>query len=587
MKAPLKSILPLLLGTLSVPPMAAVATDKSAETAIQAVQQAADPSAAVAAYASGFAIDRDNPKLHSAYVSRMVDLGLPELAYHQAQTLTTLDANNGLAWGVVAYVDARRLDMPAAIAAINLAGQLAPDNKFVVHTAGEIVAWYDFKADRSTVPDNAKSGLDKVRTQLAKQTVFSEAYDTARKAYQANATAGPSKGVAPSSTSAQTQPEQLAPAPGVPTAPQAPVAPQAAPAPQAQADQVAPLGYGALTPPAYDYPAYPYYPTYSYYPAYAYDDWWPDYYYYSCWGPGWIAPTPWCWWRPLGFWGGCSFFPFGFALAFGDFDDFHHGFHHDGAFAHDGRFGSGRDPGAWHRGSQGSGAFFGTPARPSPSTAQWARTGTQNRAPSAALAPRAAPAPMAAGSRTGFASRNSPTILSRQPTAVPQAPTSPAPSARPSVATAGRSQVAGTSPGWSGRTYQSPAYSSSRPTYPNAGAYGASHPTAVPRGNWAAPSSRSPVYASPNYSMPGRSYSGAWRGGMAMNSAPRYYSGNAFGGGYRGGSSFGGAFRSGSSGGGFHGGGFSGGGFSGGGSHGGGFSGGGSHGGGFSGGGHR
>ena len=92
MKAPLEGVLVVFLASLlpvAVP--AASQTSQTADTAIQAIQQAADPSAAVAAYASGFAVDRDNPRLHEAYVSRMVDLGLPEMAYHQAQTLTTLD----------------------------------------------------------------------------------------------------------------------------------------------------------------------------------------------------------------------------------------------------------------------------------------------------------------------------------------------------------------------------------------------------------------------------------------------------------------------------------------------------------------
>ncbi|HWW02367.1 MAG TPA: hypothetical protein VNZ64_21895 [Candidatus Acidoferrum sp.] len=608
MKAPLKSFLVFLLGSLSpAAALAALPGNQSTDNAIQAIQQAADPSAAVAAYANGIAVDRNDPKLHAAYVGRMVDLGLPELAYHQAETLTTLDPNNGLAWGVVAYVDARRLDMPAAIAAINLAGQLASDNKFVVHTAGEILAWYDFKADKATVPDTAKSGLDKVRTSLAKQPTFTEAYDNARKAYQSNVTPAPAGTPAPQSSSAQTQPGQVAPAPTVPYAPQAPAVPQAGLAPQAQADQVAPLGYGALTPPADYYAAYPYYPDY------AYDYWGPNYGFYSSWGPGWIAPTPWCWWRPLGFWGGCSFFPFGFAIAFGDFDDFHHGFRHDGrfghdghfgrdgAFAHNGSFGPGRDPGAWHHGAQGGTSFFGTAARPSPSAAQWARAGSQTRAPSAALTShtgtawggdghvpvRAGTASMAAAGQASFGARSAPSILSHQPGATSSAAAPTMPAARSWTGDAGRAPMTPAAPGVIGRTYQSPVYANARPAYPNAGSYGASRPAAVPRSSWAAPSYRAPTYATPRYSMPSRSYSGAWRGGMAMNSVPRFSGGSVFGGGFRGGSSFSGGFRGGSSGGGSHGGGFSGGGSHGGGFSGGGFSGGGSHGGGFSGGGHR
>ena len=48
--------------------------------AIQAIQQAADPSAAVAAYGRSLALTANDPKLHEAYVVRMVDMGLPEMA---------------------------------------------------------------------------------------------------------------------------------------------------------------------------------------------------------------------------------------------------------------------------------------------------------------------------------------------------------------------------------------------------------------------------------------------------------------------------------------------------------------------------
>jgi hypothetical protein len=145
--------------------------------AIQAIQQAPDPSAAVAAYGSGLAIAPNDPKLHEAYVARMVEMGLPEMAFHQAEALTTLQPNNGLTWGVVAYVDARRSQMPEAVSAINLAGQFASSNKFVAHTAGEILAWYDLKADKTKLPENAKDGLTRIRGLLDKETAFTEAYD--------------------------------------------------------------------------------------------------------------------------------------------------------------------------------------------------------------------------------------------------------------------------------------------------------------------------------------------------------------------------------------------------------------------------
>ena len=157
--------------------------------AIQAIEQAPDPSATVAAYVNGAAVDRNDPKLSEAYVIRMVDLGLPELAFHQAQTLTTLQSNDGLAWGVVAYVEARRGNMAEAISAINLAGQFAPTTPLVERTAGEIMAWYGIKADKATLSENAHRGLATIRRLLEKHPEFANAYETAKEAYQAQARA--------------------------------------------------------------------------------------------------------------------------------------------------------------------------------------------------------------------------------------------------------------------------------------------------------------------------------------------------------------------------------------------------------------
>src|SRR5260370_14958284 len=81
------------------------ASKAKADAAIQAIKQASDLSAAVTAFANGSSLDRDNPKLYEGYVSRMVEMGLPEIAFHQAETLSNLEPSNGLAWGVLAYVN--------------------------------------------------------------------------------------------------------------------------------------------------------------------------------------------------------------------------------------------------------------------------------------------------------------------------------------------------------------------------------------------------------------------------------------------------------------------------------------------------
>ena len=251
-------------------------TDPEVGAAIQAIEQAPDPSAAVAAYVNGAAVDRNDPKLSEAYVARMVDLGLPELAFHQAQTLTTLESNNGLAWGVIAYVEARRGNMAEAISAINLAGQFAPGNPLVQRTAGEIAAWYDVMADKATLSENAKRGLATIRGLLEKRPEFANAYETAKKAYRAQASA----------------PEQPVQSQGPST------------------------GLQTVSPTE----------SVSYYP---------DYYYAS--GAGWVEPTPWWWWQPVGFFGGFDFFPSTTVVVFNHRNFFFK--HHDHFFHHgNGRF---------------------------------------------------------------------------------------------------------------------------------------------------------------------------------------------------------------------------------------------------------
>lgn len=305
--------------------------------AIHAIQQAPDPSSVVSAYAGGVAIDPDSPRLYEAYISRMVDLGLPELAYRQALTLTTLEPSNGLAWGVVAYIDARRGDMVEAVSAINVAGQAAPDIPFVQRTAGEILAWYDTKADQAKLPESARNGLADVRARVQKESAFVQAYDTAKSAYLAQA-------------------ENSAPQPPAQSAPS-----QYGSEPEA--DQVAPFGYASASGPA---------------PAYS-----PDYYY--DWGSSWVEPAPWWWWQPVGYFAGFDFVPFSTFVVF-DNDGFffhNHFFHHDrddfffhhdhGAFSHNhGVNVAFHDPAHafFHRNGT---TFFGAAARPTATAALSAR----------------------------------------------------------------------------------------------------------------------------------------------------------------------------------------------------------------------
>lgn len=148
------------------------------QSAIQAIQQAADPSAAVAAYARGAAADPTNRQLLNAYVNKLVAFGLPDVAYQQAQRLVDVDPNNGVAWAVLAYMAARQGQMAEALADVAQAGNRAPDDRFVQETAGQLLAWYD--QNRPAVSDSLRTSLEKVRQAMASQKPFADAYHQAQ-----------------------------------------------------------------------------------------------------------------------------------------------------------------------------------------------------------------------------------------------------------------------------------------------------------------------------------------------------------------------------------------------------------------------
>jgi len=385
--------------------------------ALQAIQQASDPSAAVTAYANGFTVDRNEPKLYNAYVSRMVDFGLPEMAYRQAQTLTTLDSHNGLAWGVVGYVDARRAQMSEALSEIILAGQFAPENKFVQTTAGEILAWYDVKADKSQMPASTRDGVARLHTLFDRQAAFSAAYDTAKKAYQTQA--GTTRGPAAEATIPG---EQVPPT-------------------------EAPLVTPPATPPSYGYPSHGYS---DYYPPYAA---YPDYY---GWGPGWVQPAPWWWWQPGGFFVGFSFVPFGSFFVFDDFHHFHnhHAFHND--FHHSGGFhGNGLAFGqAFHQpnaavthqhNAAGTATFFGNRATVNPSVGSLGQARFRSDPPVRTTIGAGIPNPTGGQSAPRVVTTPAPAVRSTTPATVgqaassgprvttPPAPVASSPAVRPTV----------------------------------------------------------------------------------------------------------------------------------------------------------
>jgi len=235
---------------------------------VEAIRHAPDPSAAVAAYAAAIAADHSSLAPAEAYVHRMIELGTPGMAYTQAHELLQREPGNGLAWGVMADVDARRGQFVTALDDIVKAVRNAPNDPFVHRTAAGLVAWYDIMADQSQVSADLKHSLGQMRKQLDKEKTFTEAYAEAKAFYERmkteQAQAGATAPAAPESTDSST------PAGYSESGPEVYVTP-------------ADTTYIYDTYPYYAYD-YGFYPTFPIYGGYCYGGW-PYCYGGSCWWP--------------------------------------------------------------------------------------------------------------------------------------------------------------------------------------------------------------------------------------------------------------------------------------------------------------
>ncbi len=236
--------------TSNEPPLYSVsqsqpASTRPADPLLEKILRAADPSAAIDAYAQAVASGGDKIAIEDAFVRRMVDLGVAELAASQAADLNQHAPENGLAWGVSSYVSARKNDTTTALTDIVRAVDKAPTEAFVLRIAGQLVAWYELRADRGVIVNELQDAVTDLKKRVGTQAAFVEAYDDARNIYA-----------------------------GVKSPP------GTQPGASADAAATGPSTEAIVTAPAYGSPAptyvYPYEP-YAVYPrSYAYDD-----YYYS------------------------------------------------------------------------------------------------------------------------------------------------------------------------------------------------------------------------------------------------------------------------------------------------------------------
>jgi len=151
---------------------------------LKALENAPEPATVAAAYARANTIDSKSPALHRAYTRRMLQFGLPQIAYYGARALVEIDPSDGLAWGVVGYVEGRRGDLPRAFSATVRALTDQQDNPGILNNAGQLAAWFDSLPSTPEVSAEARRALANRRETLMKTRAFATAYERMKRAYQ-------------------------------------------------------------------------------------------------------------------------------------------------------------------------------------------------------------------------------------------------------------------------------------------------------------------------------------------------------------------------------------------------------------------
>lgn len=153
--------------------------------AIDAIYDARDPSSTVEAYSRARAMTTTRGvAVAQAYVRRMTDFGLPEMAEAQAKYVLDVELTDPLAKAVVAAMRAKRGETEAAITSIATAVMFGADEPFVRRTAGQILAWHDTRT--GSMAEDIESSIATMRRSVEASPEFKEAYTKARDVYLAS-----------------------------------------------------------------------------------------------------------------------------------------------------------------------------------------------------------------------------------------------------------------------------------------------------------------------------------------------------------------------------------------------------------------
>ncbi|GEM_PF-2144144 len=147
---------------------------------VQSIDSATTPDAAANAYAKGCTMNRRSSKLQLAYLRKMLQLGRPDIALFSAGELSVIDPKSGLAWGTLAYMQAKKAQYLAALTPAVRAVEFEPKNEPICQNAAQLVAWYE-AGKRGNVDAEVARTMKGLRS-ASKE--FAAAYKRAKEAFK-------------------------------------------------------------------------------------------------------------------------------------------------------------------------------------------------------------------------------------------------------------------------------------------------------------------------------------------------------------------------------------------------------------------
>lgn len=180
--------LALILG--GEPASARAESSEQALAAVERIARAETPMDVIRHFDEARDALGDQADLYEAYVRRMAELGVPELAAYRAGTLVEMRPASGVGWAVMAVGAAVRDELPEAVNAIARAADFAPDDEIVASIAGSILAWHDRHERRGELADDLAEQVETVWRALAGERAFLDAYRESAAAYAMDAEGG-------------------------------------------------------------------------------------------------------------------------------------------------------------------------------------------------------------------------------------------------------------------------------------------------------------------------------------------------------------------------------------------------------------